>query len=100
MGPARRWGQSGNLTGRGVQLRAVGTRPCRGGSSRVPLGARGRGDRTWREPGAGRREGSARSGQGHVWPAGTRTSRVPRFPEAAGEVPRRSCVPGAGVPER
>lgn len=100
MGPARRWCQSGNLTGPGVQLRAVGTRPWRGGSSPVPLRAGGRGDRTWREPGAGRREGAARSGQGHVWLTRTRTSRAPPFPEAAEEVPRLSCAPRAGVPER
>lgn len=96
MGPARRWCQSGNLTGPGVQLSTVGTRPWRGGSSPVPLGDGGRGDRTWREPGAGRREGAARSAQGHVWLARTRTSLGRR----GSRRPRKKCPGGRVRPAR
>lgn len=93
MRPARRWCQSGNLTGLGVQPRAVGTHPRRGGSSPVPLPAGGTGDRTWREAAAGRREGAVRRGAGHVCPLGPHTSRAAQFPEAAGGVPRPLSAP-------
>nr|XP_044623566.1 transient receptor potential cation channel subfamily M member 6 isoform X2 [Equus asinus] len=93
MRPARRWCQSGNLTGLGVQPRAVGTHPRRGGSSPVPLPAGGTGDRTWREAAAGRREGAVRRGAGHVCPLGPQTSRAAQFPEAAGGVPRPLSAP-------
>ena len=87
MGPARRKHQSGNLTEPEVQFKAVGTRPRRGGSSVVPLPAGGRGDRTWREPGAGRREGLIRSrGAGQAAEDPEEPGVV--LPEAAGEVSR------------
>lgn len=90
MGPAQRWCQSGNLTGHGVQLRAVGTR------SLVPLVAGGRGDRTWREPDAGRREGAARSGRGARLAGGDPAQPGAAVPGARGRSAQVLCAPLRG----
>lgn len=89
MGPARRWYPSGNLTGRGILLRAVGTRPGRGGSSVVPLWVGGGRDRTWRESAAGRREGSVRSRGPHLGGGDLGDGTSSRLSVAAAEVPGR-----------
>lgn len=95
MGPARRRCPSGNLTGPGVRLGAVGTGLRRGGSSAVPLAAGGGGDRTWREPAAGRRKGAAPSCRGRSGRRGSGRAGRGGSPEAAGEALRRRCAPEA-----
>lgn len=97
MGPARRWYQSGSLTGLGVRLGLWGTRPGRGGSSLVPLRAGGGGDRTWREPVPGRREGSVRSGEARRGGADLEKPGV-AAPGGGGRAPRPLPAP-LRVPE-
>lgn len=106
MGPARRWYQSGNLTGLGVRLGLWGTRPGRGGSSPVPLPAGGGGDRTWREPGPGRREGSVRSGEAQLGGADLEKPGVAAPGGGGRSAQATACTltgpraAGPGVPER